>query len=311
MSPIITFLNKQGYTSFKGLVRRFEIPPKSMNSFRAELDMACNELHPQLGQVRDDDASRAILEPNVYYSIQWLRGKELHFRESIGDLIGYDLYQRIIKNGWNSYNGQPGLLNFQALSNASLEFVMRYVWTPPRQYAWATFEQRYRYWNPAARGLYLQGLEFEHAGNTDSAMGFYKQAEGYPQAQYRIARLIKLAIGDNYQSNPTQTQRILDLLKASKNKYLPAAYLLGEMYRGIGNNQQAMYFYQQANQVQGWNDLDDETAICLAKMYYYGQGKPQNQSHAFYYCQMAKDNGSHEAGALLAQWRQDDGMEQV
>ena len=161
-------------------------------------------------------------------------------------------------------------------------------------------------WDPSSREMYLKGQKEEQLGNLASAKEFYEAAGEYPPAQYRLALLIKAEIGDNYQENPEKTGKILDLLNASKKSYLPAAYLLGEMYRCKGDEIKAKDFYFEAHALQAislqLSNNDGEIDICLAKMYYYGRGKPPNFTYAHSYCESAKKKGNTEASILLTQW---------
>ena len=84
---------------------------------------------------------------------------------------------------------------------------------------------------------------------------------------------------------------------------MPAAFLLGIMYEGLGRMEQASSFYSQAAalSVVTWG-RDCEVALCLAIMYRDGHGVQKNQYEANRYFGVAQELGNVEAGQLLEQF---------
>ena len=84
---------------------------------------------------------------------------------------------------------------------------------------------------------------------------------------------------------------------------MPAAFLLGIMYEGLGRMEQASSFYSQAAALREvtWG-RDGEVALCLAIMYRDGHGVQKNQYEANRYFGIAQELGNVEAGHLLEQF---------
>ncbi len=368
ISDVVTYLNEHGYASRSGLTHYFAAQYADFDKrvFHGELKEACSQCDPQLGVVPREVACRSVLESNVYYSVDWI-ARHVHFKgESIGDIIGYDLYQRIVKNGWDQCRRFNVLsLDYDAFSSAHLEYVMAYQWETPRHYEWRRFKERYCNWNlrlearalflkaekaeevgdfadarqfyecaadrertvgiangSAQRRLgelnYISGLEAERNGSIVDAKRFYECAvQNNALAQYRLAKLMLTEIREKYDlclfnvfySNayvfsPTETRRILDLLNFARKIYMPAAYLLGEMYNELGKADQARSFYEQAFRLAESHDWsrDDEAVFCLAKSYYYGNGRTIDSVKAIELCKRAAELGNPDAKKKLLEW---------
>ena len=241
-----------------------------------------------------------MLSSGVYYSKQWIaRQPEEFTQESSADKIGFDLYRRIVENGWNHYHGQDSCLDLNSLSNAKLDNVMK---CDSGRYDWERFQYRYQ-WNRYQIDCYRIGLRLEKQNlqTVDDIMNMYRQAPDYPPAQYRMAKLLKQRIGTDYQTHPLETAEMIDLLNVAKKTYLPAAYFLGVLYTERGRLNEAFEFYRQASRVQmnPWGE-DDEVYLCLAKMYRDGTGKPQNQLYYLQYLEKARQLCNQEAHNLYA-----------
>lgn len=291
---VIGFLNQNGYASRIRLKHEFAGDDEA---FVDELNNICEWPNSPLGRIPDVESDALVLSPGVYYSTQWIAKQPREYtQESIGDKIGFDLYHRIDENRWNHYNGHVGCLDFNALSNAKLDNVMKYDRGRSR-YEWERFQYRYQ-WNRYQIDCYRIGLQLEKQNlqTVDDIMNMHRQAPDYPPAQYRMAKLLKRKIGTDYQAHPLETAEMLELLNVSKMTYLPAAYLLGVLYTERGQLYNAFEFYRQALSVEmnPWG-VDDEVFLCLAKMYRDGTGKPQNQLHYEQYLEKACRLGNLEA----------------
>ncbi len=293
----IAFLNKNGYASHIRLEREFG---GGNNAFVDELNRICETPNSPLGRISDTESNVCVLSTGIYYSTQWIAQQPSEYtQESSGDKIGFDLYRRIVENRWNHYNGHDGSLDFNALSNAKLENVIK---CDGGRYDWERFQCRYQ-WNRYQIDCYRIGLSLERQNlqAVDDMINMYRHAPDYPPAQYRLAKLLKQKIGTDYQTHSLETTEMLDLLNVARMTYLPAAYFLGVLYAERGQSYRAFEFYQQASRVQmnPWGE-DDEVYMCLAKMYRDGTGKPPNQLYYEQYLEKACQLGNQEAHHLRA-----------
>ena len=293
---VIDFLNQNGYASRIRL--ECEFAERNNIGFIEELNRICTEPNSPLARIPDAESDVLVLSPDVYYSTQWIaRQPREYTQESSGDKIGFDLYRRIVENGWNHCNGQVNSLDSNSLSNAKLDNVMK---CNNGRYDWERFQYRYQ-WNRYQIDCYRIGLllERQNLQTVDDMLNMYRQAPDYPPAQYRMAKLLKRRIGTDYQAHQTETAEMLESLNIAKMTYLPAAYFLGVLYTEQGRLVEASDFYRQASSVQmnPWGE-DDEVYLCLAKMYHDGTGKPRNQLHYAQYLERARRLGNREAHNL-------------
>lgn len=309
-SPILEraleIVKDSGYISFAGLCHRLagEGVDLDENELRDQIREECQIGHPEIGCVPDEVARMSGLSSNVLYGTSWLAGKERHEAESVGDVIGNDLYHRIVENGWNNYSGR-GLLDFRALSNAHLEYVMVYDWVG-RQYEWSVFERRYVNWDPISRGRYISGLDLERRNDLEGAKAAYEEAvrNNYPPAEYRLAKILLSEIGEDYAGHRELTMRVIDMLNHAKAVYAPAGFLEGDMYSRRGDNVQAGRFYAGAVRVINCWEPTDDIQLCLARAYHDGLGgKMRNENIARQICEQVAASGNPDAEKLLRDWQ--------
>lgn len=173
---------------------------------------------------------------------------------------------------------------------------------------------------------YISGLEAERNGSIVDAKRFYECAvQNNALAQYRLAKLMltEIRVQDNVPAQfslmrlmlkrdayvplpigPRSGFWILDLLHSAKMNYMPAAYLLGELYNEFGEADQARSFYEQAFRLAESRDWsrDDEAVFCLAKSYYYGNGRAVDSVKAVELCKRAAELGNPDAKKKLLEW---------
>ena len=108
IAPVAKCLNKQGYASLTYLHRCFA-EQVDKKEFKEELDMACRQPNPQISKVTDNDAKTAKLSNEVYYSTEWMDEQVQLNDFSKGEIIGWDLYLRIITGNrpWRWDRNQP------------------------------------------------------------------------------------------------------------------------------------------------------------------------------------------------------------
>lgn len=106
---------------------------------------------------------------------------------------------------------------------------------------------------------------------------------------------------------PSKASFIVALLKAAAGEeYLPAAYILGEIYESLGKTEIANGFYAQAASLsERCDERDDEVALCLAKMYFMGKGMRKCPDKALRYAEHAIALGNEEATELVPRWNEE------
>ena len=172
IAPVVEYLNERGYASLVHLYHHFseQFGGLGYEDLRYELDVACAQANPPLALVPADEADGAYLTHTVYYSSAWMANR-LNFGDwSRGEVIGLDLYHRIIAGHWNWFmkpfdgddiqpTDQPpkngsGYLSYALIDQAGYEKVMAYD-EVRHVYNWLGFARHYI---PIVNGLAKIGI---------------------------------------------------------------------------------------------------------------------------------------------------------
>ena len=93
-----------------------------------------------IGVVSEEEAGRAILSPKVVYSTSWVEKNKTSSVYLTAEVIGLDLYRKIVCEGWNGYKGQ--YLDYNVLTESGYDYVIGYDWEC-KQYRWKEFQAKY------------------------------------------------------------------------------------------------------------------------------------------------------------------------
>lgn len=160
IAPVVEFLNEHGYASLVYLHHHFaeQLGGVEFEDFRCELDTARVQVNPPIALVAEGVAEGAWLTHTVYYSTAWMANQEHPGDLSLGEIIGLDLYRRIVHEHWNWFtkpwganaiqpinhapNNGIGYLCYALVDQAGYEKVMSYNWAVGA-YNWMSFANHY------------------------------------------------------------------------------------------------------------------------------------------------------------------------
>lgn len=161
IAPVVEFLNEHGYASLVSLYHHFaeQLGNVKYEDFREELNTACAQANPSMALVEEGEADRAWLTHTVYYSTAWMANQEHPSNLSNGEVIGRDLFRKIVGNHWNWFtkpwgatqiqptnhapNNGIGYLSYTLVDQAGYGKVMSYDFVRD-VYNWMSFAQHYR-----------------------------------------------------------------------------------------------------------------------------------------------------------------------
>jgi len=135
----VEIVNAQDYVSFPVLFGKLkaEFDPLDKNVLYSNLQKECKSSNTRIGEVDKEQASTALLQEQVFYSMKWASQEVGH--QTIAEKIGRHLYQRILRNKWNNWRGQ-NKLDFKTLNENGFGWIIR--WSEIG-YLWDAFMTKY------------------------------------------------------------------------------------------------------------------------------------------------------------------------
>ena len=284
----VGIVQERHYVSFQALYRILGLSEKdpARDQLRDELREESQNLTSAIGEVTQQEAAEALIQPNVFYSKEWARNT---WPIAIGLKIGNDLYQRILENRWNDY-GASHLPNLHTLNQNYLDCIIMFA-EADFSGLWRTFVNVYTTYKDYDQ--YLQNY-----------LCLMKQ---WNACEVEGRELLDKKRKDACQKRMSEIRKQLD--KMGEQGFVLASYRLGVLCVHQNPKLAGVYFETAVGNVKrfvghGGGDVE----LCLAEMHYYGRGVDQDCEEARRWCEKAQTLGNTEAAALLQKINNTDGV---
>ena len=289
----VGIVQERHYISFQALCRIIGLSENvpARDQLREELRAESQNLTSSIGEVTQQEAVEALIQPNVFYSKEWARNT---WPIAIGLKIGNDLYQRILENHWDDY-GVSHLVNLDTLKQNYLDCIIMFV-------------------------------EADFSGLWRKFVDFYTTYKDYDQFLQNYLRLMQqwdacevewkklnTDIFPNGKKKDACKKRMYEICKQLEKMgyqgFVLAFYRLGVLCIHQNPDRARNYFETAAENMKRFVGHDGGDAeLCLAEMLYYGRGVDQDCENARRWCEKAQALGNPEVGALLQKINNIDGV---
>ena len=120
----VEIVNALDYVSFHELCERLkdEFGCFDENDLYCNLQNECKSSNNRIGEVDKEQASKALLQERVFYSMNWAH-QEVG-PQTIEEKLGRHLYQRILRNHWNNW-GPRNKLDFNTINKNGFGWIIR------------------------------------------------------------------------------------------------------------------------------------------------------------------------------------------
>ena len=142
MPTAMEIIKSQCYISYIALSREMRDRFDDFNEedFKRDLDVLCQGCNSVIGIVDQVQSKRAVLSSKVFYSREWVEQNKNSVVSNPAEVIGLDLYKKILLNNWNCYKGK--YLDYNKLIENGYDWVIDYYWNL-KQYKWHEFNNKY------------------------------------------------------------------------------------------------------------------------------------------------------------------------